>query len=140
MLIRPTYKPHWDIPGGYVEPNESPYRACVREIGEELGITRRLGSLLVVDWAPTDQEGDKILYIFDGGRLSDDDLARVAFVDGEISEYRYLDATDIGNLVPARLARRIATALDAKHRRQPTYAEHGRAFPSPDEPGSGQRP
>ncbi|WP_203719432.1 NUDIX domain-containing protein, partial [Asanoa siamensis] len=24
MLVRPTYKPYWDIPGGYVEPTESP--------------------------------------------------------------------------------------------------------------------
>jgi 8-oxo-dGTP diphosphatase len=74
MLVRPTYKPHWDIPGGYVEPDESPYQACLREVGEEPGITPRLGDLLVVDWAPANHEGDKILYIFDGGTLSQDYL------------------------------------------------------------------
>lgn len=39
LLVRPTYKEHWDIPCGYVEPGESPLAACVREIGEELGLS-----------------------------------------------------------------------------------------------------
>jgi hypothetical protein len=59
-------------------------------------------------------------------------------VDGEIGEYRYLRATDIDDLVPARLARRIRTALAAKHDRQATYAEHGSTVPSPAEHGIGQ--
>jgi 8-oxo-dGTP pyrophosphatase MutT (NUDIX family) len=129
MLVRPTYKPHWDIPGGYVEPGESPYDACVREVGEELGITPPLGGLLVVDWAPTDKDGDSILYIFDGGTLTDDDLSSIAFLDGELDEYQYLCQSDINGLAPPRLARRIYTALDAKHRGHAIYAEHGRATP-----------
>jgi len=95
MLVRPTYKAGWDIPGGYVEAGESPYQACVREIGEELGIAPRLGDLLVVDWAPVEHNGDKILFIFDGGTLNEDDLGRIEFVDGEIDEYRYISASDV---------------------------------------------
>jgi GT2 family glycosyltransferase len=37
MLVNPTYKPLWDIPGGYLRPGESPTRALRREIAEELG-------------------------------------------------------------------------------------------------------
>jgi hypothetical protein len=103
-----------------------------------LGITPRLGDLLVVDRAPSELGGDKILYIFDGGTLGDDNLARIAFMDGEIGEYRYLSATDVDSPVPARLARRIRTALEAKHNRHATYAEHGSALPSPAEHGIGQ--
>ncbi|WP_433431373.1 NUDIX domain-containing protein [Nonomuraea sp. CA-141351] len=36
LLVRPTYKSYMDIPGGYVEPVETPYEACVREVREEL--------------------------------------------------------------------------------------------------------
>jgi hypothetical protein len=39
LLVRPTYKPHCDIPGEYVERDESPLSACSPEIREELGIT-----------------------------------------------------------------------------------------------------
>lgn len=41
LLVRPTYKRHWDITGGYVGPGESPRAACIREIHEELGIHNR---------------------------------------------------------------------------------------------------
>lgn len=129
LLLRPTYKDFWDIPGGYVEPGESPYAACAREIGEELGITPPLGRLLVTDWAPADREGDKILYIFDGGTLDDNDLTRIAFEDGEIAEFRYVAMTDLAELVPARLARRVHTAVAAMNAGRAVYAEHGKEVP-----------
>lgn len=129
LLLRPTYKDFWDIPGGYVEPGESPHAACIREIREELGITPPLGRMLVTDWAPADNEGDKILYIFDGGTLDEDDLTRIAFEDGEIAEFRYVALTDLGDLVPARLARRLHTAVAALHAGRTTYAEHGDEVP-----------
>ena len=43
LLVHPTYKDTWDIPGGYVERGESPAAACRRELKEELG--HRPGSL-----------------------------------------------------------------------------------------------
>jgi 8-oxo-dGTP pyrophosphatase MutT (NUDIX family) len=131
LLLRPTYKDFWDIPGGYVEPGESPYAACVREIGEELGITPPLGRLLVTDWAPVDHEGDKILYIFDGGTLDDDYLTQIAFQDGEIAEFRYVALTDLADLAPARLVRRVQTAVAALSAGRTVYAEHGQEVPPP---------
>jgi 8-oxo-dGTP pyrophosphatase MutT (NUDIX family) len=125
LMLRPTYKRHWDIPGGYVEPGESPYAACIREVGEELSITPRIGSMLVVDWAPAEHEGDKILYVFDGGTLTDADIRRIAFEDGEITEFRYVEPAGLHDLVPSRLVRRLRTALLARRTGRTIYAEHG---------------
>src|SRR3954462_11446631 len=75
LMVRPTYKDGWDIPGGYVEPDESPTAAAQREFQEELGVPRGPGRLLVVDWAPHPDEGDKLLFIFDGGPLANDDVS-----------------------------------------------------------------
>ncbi len=48
LLVNPTYKTHWEIPGGMVEEKEAPDEACRREISEELGVSvsiiRHLGS------------------------------------------------------------------------------------------------
>ena len=41
LLVHPTYKDTWDIPGGYVERGESPAAACRRELQEELGLDRQ---------------------------------------------------------------------------------------------------
>ncbi|MEU1362556.1 NUDIX hydrolase [Micromonospora zamorensis] len=38
LVVHPTYKDVWEVPGGTVEPNESPAEACAREIREELGL------------------------------------------------------------------------------------------------------
>src|SRR5581483_8587882 len=53
LLVRPTYKPYWEIPGGEVEPGESPRDAARREVREELGCdVLPVGDLLVVDFLP----------------------------------------------------------------------------------------
>ncbi|MFF3817466.1 NUDIX domain-containing protein [Streptomyces bluensis] len=38
LLVNPTYKPGWDLPGGMAEANEPPEVTVVRELREELGL------------------------------------------------------------------------------------------------------
>ncbi len=125
MVVNPVYKDGWDLPGGFAEPGEAPRAACVREVREELGIEPPIGDALVVDWAPLD--GDRLLFVFDGGRLTDADSARIRFADGEISDARYVDLADLDAYVPAPLARRIRTAVAAAAGSRTLYAEHGTA-------------
>jgi 8-oxo-dGTP diphosphatase len=125
LLVRPTYKAGWDIPGGYVEPGESPAMACARELVEELGWDRHLGRLLVVDWAPHPDEGDKLLFIFDGGILPGTDVDQLMPDGQEISEVQFHPVQGLPLVTPARLSRRLALAVAAVRAGRTVYAEHG---------------
>ncbi|WP_229686740.1 NUDIX domain-containing protein [Longimycelium tulufanense] len=50
LLVNPTYKEHWDLPGGMAEANEPPRAAAKRELIEELGLTITPARLLLLDW------------------------------------------------------------------------------------------
>lgn len=125
LLVRAAHKPMWDIPGGYVEPGESPLAACMREVFEELSISPSIGQLLVVDWVPADDEGDKLLFVFDGGTLDAAHLGQLQPDGTEVIEYRFVDLPELDRYAPARLVRRLRTALTARHRGHALYAEHG---------------
>ncbi len=125
LLVEPTYKSYWDIPGGYVEPGESPLTACVREVREELGIEPSIGPLLVIDWAPAQDEGDKILFVFAGDPLDADQLAAIRLCAEELRSYDFRDLASADAILIPRLARRLAVALDAHHTGQTRYIEHG---------------
>ncbi|WP_370082507.1 NUDIX domain-containing protein [Streptacidiphilus sp. MAP12-16] len=125
LMVEPSYKSYWEIPGGYVEEGESPLQACVREVREELGITPPIGRLLAVDWAPSDAEGDKVLYIFDGGQLTAGQLAHVQLQPEELVSFKFLDLTDVEHATIPRLARRIQAAAEARNSAAPVYLEHG---------------
>ncbi|MBB5934354.1 hypothetical protein FHS42_001380 [Streptomyces zagrosensis] len=81
-----------------------------------------------MDWAPSDAEGDKILYLFDGGVLDQAALDRMVFKDGEIRAVAFHPASEIAELTIPRLARRIEQAVQARQRGKTVYLEHG-AFP-----------
>ena len=122
LLVHPTYKDTWDIPGGYVERGESPAAACRREISEELGLDRQVLRMLGVDWAPNGNEGDKLLFLFDCGALGPDEQ-RIKLDENELDDWRWVRLDDLEEFVISRISRRIR-AVSAS---EASYLEHGNA-------------
>ncbi len=66
LLCEPTYKKFWDLPGGVVDPSESPAHAVLREVAEELSLEGRVRSLAAVTWLPPWRGwDDATLFVFD---------------------------------------------------------------------------
>ncbi|HJE51682.1 MAG TPA: NUDIX hydrolase [Tessaracoccus flavescens] len=112
LLLETTYKQDWELPGGVVEPGESPRVGAIREIEEELGITVELGQPLLVDWMPPYLGwSDAVEFIFDGGTISPSVAQVLGTDDREIKAIHWVPAAEVASHVTELSARRIALML-----------------------------
>jgi 8-oxo-dGTP diphosphatase len=128
LLVQPTYKPTWEIPGGAVEADESPAAAVVREVREELGISLPVGPLLVVDWIPAQHpKTEGLMFLFDGGVLDEAVSQRLFLAAEELSDWAFVAADRLGQYVTNSMAQRLRAALVALNGAGPRYLERGRS-------------
>ncbi|MBD0738232.1 NUDIX domain-containing protein [Streptomyces sp. CBMA29] len=126
LLVKPTYKPGWDLPGGMAEANEAPDDAARRELNEELGLDITLHGLLVVDWVPPHGPwDDQLAFIFNGGVLTRDQIAELRPHDGELSDTAFVSLPEATQHVSSRLARRLRAALAAPPMQRPELLRDG---------------
>jgi 8-oxo-dGTP pyrophosphatase MutT (NUDIX family) len=130
LIVNPEYKPDWDLPGGMAEANESPMDAVQRELREELGIGLQVGALLCVDWvAPHGVWDDSVMFVFDGGVLSEEDAARLQPRDRELLGFQFCNPTDAETLLRPYFWLRVRAALEALENGRAAYLQNGRAMP-----------
>jgi 8-oxo-dGTP pyrophosphatase MutT (NUDIX family) len=127
LLVKPTYRDHWSIPGGVIEEGESPQEGCRREVREELGVDLPIGRLLVVDYtAPDATIGDSLQFLFDGGVLGPGEIARIHLSPEELSAFLFAPRREAQQLLGSgKLARRFPAALRALDRRRTFYLHDG---------------
>lgn len=126
LAVRTTYG-GWEIPGGTVERDESPYAACAREVAEELGFAPRLGPLLCLDWVPPEPPRDgALMMVFGGGRLSAAQLAGIRLQVSELDRWELLTRAELADRMVGRLARRIVECLRMRAHGGAVFLEDGR--------------
>ncbi|MDN5747054.1 MAG: NUDIX hydrolase [Pseudonocardia sp.] len=124
LLVEPTFRSRWELPGGEVERGETPREACARAVSEQFGIDLALGRLLVVDWAPVVRE-EHIGFVFDGGELTPEQLDGVELVPDELCAWAFLPPEELFVMMEPRLVRRVTAALGARDADATSYLEHG---------------
>lgn len=124
LVVKPTYKSGWSIPGGAMKRDgESPWQACRREVHEETNLLVRRGRLVAVDTRPHVGRQLGLRFLFHCGTLSPAAIARIRVQPDEISDFRFVPAPEaLGMLRPA-ISRRVAVGLEA---RSCVYLEDGR--------------
>ncbi|MFC3454793.1 NUDIX domain-containing protein [Amycolatopsis speibonae] len=111
LLVRPGYKPVWDLPGGVIEAEESPMTACVREVREELGFTPVLERLVGVVWfPPRPRRVASNLFVF-AGRLPETARAAIEPDPGEIAEFGFFPVSDLPEVEP-HTERRVRSCVE----------------------------
>lgn len=124
LLVNPTYKEPWEVPGGIVEAHESPAQACVREVREELGLDIALKRLLLVDYlSDSPEKVEALMFIFQGPTLTQAEMEAIQLQADELSEYRFCTIDEAVMLLNARLGRRVRRSLAALAENGPVYVE-----------------
>lgn len=124
LLVEPTYKAMWEIPGGRMEVGETPRKACERKLREELALQVPVGRLLVVDWAPHVRE-ERLRFVFDGGVLTDEQLDVIELPLHELESWAFVSPEELFVMMEPRLVRRVTAALGAREAGMTRYLEHG---------------
>ena len=128
LILKPTYKSGWTIPGGVMEADgESPWEACQREVREETGLEVSHGRLAIMDFRrPREGRPGGIRFLFDCGQISDKELTDLKLQPEEISESRLVPLPDVFALLRRPIRRRVRAATQGRGRRTLVYLENGR--------------
>ncbi len=125
MLVKPTYKSGWEIPGGVVELNESPKQCCQREVQEEIGLERKIGDLLVIDYnSRTDEKTESLMFIFNGGTLTLSEIESVQLRRDELGEFRFFTAKTLPKEMTGTLRNRVLAAWQQATKGNGVYLEN----------------
>ena len=117
LILNPTYKRRWTIPGGQVEADgETPWEACRRETREECGLELDGGRLACVDFLrPSARREGGMRFLFDCGAFADEQLAGIVLQPEEISEHRLVELQEAQALLSGPVRRRVLSAVSAAH-------------------------
>ena len=124
LILKPTYKSGWTIPGGVMEADgETPWQACRREVREECGIDLCRGRLACVDFRrPRPGNPGGIRFLFDCGSFDDNSLDAITVQAEEISEHRLAELPEALELLRGPIRRRVRAATSS---RALIYLENG---------------
>jgi 8-oxo-dGTP diphosphatase len=126
LLVDPTYKPDWDLPGGMAEANEPPRNALQRELKEELDLDLSLSGLLCVDWvSPHGPWDDLLAFVFDGGILVAEQVRGLHPMDPELAAVGFFAPDEAARLLRPYVWRRVEAALDALSGGNVRYLQDG---------------
>jgi histidine triad (HIT) family protein len=109
LIVEPTYRTAWNIPGGAIERHESPRAAAKREALEEIGLDIEPGRLLCVDYRDTEPESHT--FVFDGPVLTPEQIAAITLPEDELRSFRFATIDEALELLSTTLQERIVAGL-----------------------------
>ena len=113
LVVKATYKSYWTTPGGVIDAGESPKKAALREIQEEVGLALEADQLKFL--SVVFRSGDVVdtyQFIFSAS-ISGDVAATVTLQEEEIADYAFVSKEELlaGGRVYAPIVERWANGV-----------------------------
>jgi ADP-ribose pyrophosphatase YjhB (NUDIX family) len=124
LILKPTYKEGWLIPGGTVEAGEPPRLGAIREAWEETRLEVRDPVLCGVHYvAAQGVRTESVRFTFFGGVLDASRQAQIVVAPGEIAEHRFVTSEEAVGLLGAGFAEGLRQAAEAAAAGKVAYTE-----------------
>jgi 8-oxo-dGTP pyrophosphatase MutT (NUDIX family) len=95
LAVKSHYKPYWTLPGGIIDPGETPKECAVRETLEEVGLTidpKAVRFVAVVD--RRSEVAETYQFIF-STTLQAELLTQIHLQESEVQAYEFVSKTQI---------------------------------------------
>ncbi len=125
LILKPSYKDNWTLPGGACNKNESPRQTGEREVKEEINIEVNLKRLVAViyNWAKGDVD-ENVMWWFYGGILDERQTKQIKVDGEEILEYRFVKPEEANKLARRNLIKLMPVITKAIKTKIPVYLEN----------------
>jgi len=108
LIVKPSYRDEWCLPGGVVDINESPMMTAKREVREETGLNLMVIILLVANYNSSEGNRDEnIQWFFDGGVVTENQKTEISIDGDEIMEAKFVDDGEFYELCGERWGHKL---------------------------------
>lgn len=95
LVLKANYKSYWSFPGGWIEDNQTPIQAAVRELSEETGILiipQRLKFLYIINRVSNIMQSYQFIFEYSG---MIDDFTSIKLQPEEIDDYKFVSREEV---------------------------------------------
>ena len=114
LILKPSYRDYWIMPGGVVEKSEPLDQALLRELREELNLIIEFKNinLAIIDYRPERleddvQKNDSLQIVFDCGMISEDLVKSIKMDNDEIIDFKFLPIEESFSFLNKPISRRL---------------------------------
>ena len=95
LVVKASYKSYWTMPGGIIEAHESPVKAAIREVLEEVGIALNLATtnFSFVEYFQSELM-EKYGFVFES-EITSGQVEAIKLQVSELTDYKFVDVAAI---------------------------------------------
>jgi len=114
LILKPSYKDGWNLPGGVTDEFESPYQTVIRECKEETNLNIEIKDLVLVDYIQEiikDKKYDHVEFYF---TVIVENISDIQIDNEEIIDYKFIDIKEAKDFLSPKYNQRLQAVLQAQ--------------------------